>query len=1055
MFLFVSLAASAATQIGSLYYTLNSSNKTAEVVKSSGTQYSGSISIPSSVTYSGSTYTVTSVGSSAFSYCSGLTSVTIPNSVTSIGSYAFNDCSGLKKAEFSSLESLCTISYGNFLSNPLHYAHHLYVGGKEVSDLIIPSSVTSIKDYAFEGCSGLTSLTIPSSVTSIGEWAFLGCSGLTSLIIPSSVTSIKDYAFGNCSNLQNVYLCWNQPLKISSYVFNNTPINSATLYVPHGTFAKYTTADVWKKFRNITEYGDAINVGNVITYEATSKLNETNQITAGLHTSAFGGAHIRSHTFSNGTGIITFDTDITEIGYRAFFYCTSLTSITIPSSVTNIGEEAFDGCSGLTSISIPSAVTNIGYNAFEYCYGLTKAEFGSIESLCTISFVGYTANPLSYAKHLFINGKEVTNLVIPTTVTTIGENAFYGCSGLTSVAIPSSVTSIKYFAFRGCSGLKKVEFSSLESLISITYSGDSSNPLYYAKNLYLNGKEAKEIFIPKSITSIKRYAFSGYGGIAAVPMSLKSMAISAGISDNKLFVYDDFTSNLTSYIKGFECFEPTPNPDLIFTDLKPYITYKNIKFFLSDGNELPYAKNENGAYLVKGLPAGSNNRIKVTYTDGKGDNQSCEFSITTKAPEFSITTSVTQSTVTVKTVTAETDLTCTPTNPGIEYNYDKHNNLPAIINGLCPEQSVKLYPFAYYDGELYRGSYKEVKTSEVAPTVSSKGNITASSLEISGYYTKGDATITDEQFEVNGKVYKGNKIIATGLDPNTRYSVSYSLKANGKQYSGTRVFTTAALSMKTMQPKVISAGNVIVAAEANLDEAETNVGFEWRRTDWTDDFASNTGGAYMYSGQMEGYIRNLYTEKLWKYRPYYLSDNGMYYYGDWMGVDPTNTSYFEATVHTYSTIKIEGNTALVKGYALRGTDDIKVQGFVYWKRVSNAKTNNGRMLATSLPVDAKTVEASGQIMTATLSNLDYDSEYSYMAFVTTTEGETFYGEEQTFSIGSDITGIEPIYDNGDDSLYSSEVVGYYDLNGRRILEPQRGVNIVRYANGTSRKLFKK
>lgn len=925
--------------------TYKASEKLPETTSSSSsglhTNAFGDASI-SSHTFSNGTGTITfnkdvsRITDGAFYKCSGLTSITIPSSVMSIGFGVFYGCSGL-------------------------------------TSITIPSSVTSIGNYEFGGCCSLTNITIPSSVTTIGDDAFFGCSGLTSITIPSSVTSIGYHTFDGCSRLQQVHVGWNDPLQISSDVFGGTPINSATLYIPKGAFAKYATANIWKEFQNITEEGAAITADNTITYMASSKLTVTTSLySSGLHTNAFGDASICSHTFSNGTGTITFSKDITQIGKYAFYKCSGMTSVTIPSSVTSIGEYAFSGCSGLTNITIPSSVTSIGGNAFD-----------------------------------------------------------------------------------GCSGLTKAEFSCLESLISIAYSTNSSNPLYYAKNLYINGKEIREIIIPKSIGSISKYAFSGYSGIAAVPVSLKSMAISAGISNNKLFVYDDFKNNSISYIKGFECFEPTPNPDLIFTDLKPYITYNNIKFFLSDGNELPYTKNENGAYLVKGLPAGSNNRIKVTYTDGKGDNQSCEFSITTKAPKFSITTSVTQSTVTVKTVTAETDLTCTPTNPGIEYNYDKHNNLPAIINGLCPEQSVKLYPFAYYDGELYRGSYKEIKTSEVAPTVSSNVNITASSLEISGYYTKGDATITDEQFEVNGKVYKGNKIIATGLDPNTRYSVSYRLKANGKQYSGTRVFTTAALSMKTMQPKVISAGNVIVAAEANLDEAETNVGFEWRRTDWTDDFASNTGSAYMYGGQMEGYIRNLYTEKLWKYRPYYLSDNGMYYYGDWMGVDPTNTSYFEATVHTYSTIKIEGNTALVKGYALRGTDDIKVQGFVYWKRVSNTRTNNGRMFTASLPADAKTVEASGQIMTATLSNLDYDSEYSYMVFVTTTEGETFYGEEQTFSIGSDITGIEPIYDNGNESLNSTEVVGYYDLNGRRIPEPQRGVNIVRYANGTSRKLFKK
>ena len=118
---------------------------------------------------------------------------------------------------------------------------------------------------------------------------------------------------------------------------------------------------------------------------------------------------------------------------------------------------------------------------------------------------------------------------------------------------------------------------------------------------------------------------------------------------------------------------------------------------------------------------------------------------------------------------------------------------------------------------------------------------------------------------------------------------------------------TSNIVLKAQIPKVVFEGNVIVAAETNVDSTEENLGFEWRRTDWTDDFPSNTGIAYLYEGTMEGYIRNLNTDKLWKFRPYYLSDSGTYYYGDWMGLDPTNTSYFEPTVHTYAKIEVEGN----------------------------------------------------------------------------------------------------------------------------------------------------
>ena len=290
----------------------------------------------------------------AFDRCTSLTGITVPSSVTSIGSNAFRSCESLTKAEFASVEHLCGISFADPLANPLSYAHHLYIDGKEVKDLEIPEGVTSIENYAFNECPSLTSATIPSSVTSIGSEAFSSCTGLTSITLQEGVASIGSNAFRNCSGL---------------------------------------------------------------------------------------------------------------------------TSITIPLSVTSIGSNAFSGCTGLTSITIPSSVASIGSNAFRGCWGLTKAEFASIEHLCGISFADSYANPLSFAHHLYIDGEEVKELVIPEGVASIENYAFNECPSLTSVTIPSSVTSIGRFAFSGCSGIKSVSALSTippaadqESFDSDTYS---------------------------------------------------------------------------------------------------------------------------------------------------------------------------------------------------------------------------------------------------------------------------------------------------------------------------------------------------------------------------------------------------------------------------------------------------------------------------------------------------------------------------------------------------------------------------------------------------------
>ena len=296
------------------------------------------------------------------------------------------------------------------------------------------------------------------------------------------------------------------------------------------------------------------------------------------------------------------------------------------------------------------------------------------------------------------------------------------------------------------------------------------------------------------------------------------------------------------------------------------------------------------------------------------------------------------------------------------------------------------------------------------------------------------------------------KVLFTGLNPNTSYNnISLTLALEDISFTTNPISVkTKPLTLTTQQPKVISAGNVIVSAQSNLNDEETNVGFEWRRTDWTDDFASNSGTAYLYEGTMEGYIRNLYTEKLWKYRPYYQSDSGNRYYGDWVGIDPTNTSYFEPTVHTYAQITVNGNRAEVKGYAMRGTDRVTSQGFMCWKSSSSYSL---RKKAPSILSDAVTVEANGNVMTAVFENLDYEAQYCYVAFVKTEENETFFGEVQTFSTNVDPDGIREI-----ESLTPALSKGegdWYDLSGRKLDKPQNGINIIRYADGTSKKVLVK
>jgi hypothetical protein len=191
-----------------------------------------SVTIPNSVT---------SIGDCAFENCSGLTYVTIPNSLTSIGRDAFQYCGGLQKVIVEDIAAWCSISLGNMYANPLIYAEHLYKDkNTEIKELVIPNSVTSIGNFAFYNCRGLTSVTIPSSVTSIGNYAFQSCSRLTEVTIGNSVTSIGNYAFRDCGNLISIICNATTAPTIQSSTFRDIKING-TLTVLTGS----TGYDVW------------------------------------------------------------------------------------------------------------------------------------------------------------------------------------------------------------------------------------------------------------------------------------------------------------------------------------------------------------------------------------------------------------------------------------------------------------------------------------------------------------------------------------------------------------------------------------------------------------------------------------------------------------------------------------------------------------------------------------------------------------------------------------------------------------------------------------------
>ena len=455
--LLISLSANAYdAYIDGIYYNLNKDAKTAEVT-SGDNKYEGEVVIPETITNEGVSYSVTLIGDYAFRYCSGLTSVTIPNSVTSIGDNAFRGCSGLT-----------SVSIPNSVTAIEGFAFAECSG---LTSINIPNSVTSIGDGAFEDCSGLTSINIPNSVTSIGRNTFFGCSSLSSITIPNGVISIGIGAFSGCSGLTSVTLP-NSVTAIGESAFSGCS-SLTSITIPIGVTAIGESA-----FRGCRGL-DSITIPNSVT---------------SIGIGAFYGCI--------GLTSVSIPNSVNSIGDVAFYGCSGLTSVTIPNSVTSIGSDAFSGCSGLTSINIPNSVTSIGRKTFYGCSSLTSITIpNSVISIGDYAFSvcsGLTSivipnSVISIGYRAFEYCSGLTTVTIPNSVTSIGDNAFSDCSGLTSVTIPNSVTSIAYGAFDGCSGLTSVTIPN--SVVSI---GD------YA---FQECSGLTSVTIPNSVTSIGGCAF--------------------------------------------------------------------------------------------------------------------------------------------------------------------------------------------------------------------------------------------------------------------------------------------------------------------------------------------------------------------------------------------------------------------------------------------------------------------------------------------------------------------------------------------------------------------
>lgn len=703
---------------------------------------------------------------------------------------------------------------------------------------------------------------------------------------------------------------------------------------------------------------------------------------------------------------------LVSIGSYAFSGCSKLEHLVIPSTVDSIGNHAFNGCSALQQINIPQGIKKLadavlsgtGIKTLDIPSSVNDigmAAFSNCESLQSIKLPkGLTVLNAS----LFYGCKQLSDIQIPSTVKTIGYKAFCGCDSLQNIMFEDGVSDlvIEQYAFENCkninrlvitSGIKKTEYGAFNDAHINKLVITTTHPRSFYEYYLLSDNTIKTIYAPASDLSI-----------------IKKLKSSTLIPIDAIYVASDITIGSRSIV-----FKLVKNEEFSGLDELPVNTYPCVKI----GNKEIEA-DENGRYVHAGLAPDCEFTYTISAKDSQGENVGSAYSFTKKTASLfkSFTLNSGQTYVESSNIRLNVDPEMEqPDECRFVYGYDGYSYTKSCDLKYSDEvQSIKFTGF--WPSTIVYLNYQELKGGKVTYSkeyhiwmkdmgLSAEfGKITPTTYTMTGSrdMTYHDAEVVDEGWTLDRKTITqhGSTLHVTGCEPESYVNAGYAVMVkNGSEthlyYYPSKSMQLPALTLETVaEAKATSNTVALICATTNIDDEETNTGFEWRRYDAPDLVPSSKANCSVVDGVMTGALRNLSANTYYKFRPFYKAESGKTWYGEWSAFGTADAYvYFDPTVRTYAVVCHDENSATVSGFIIAGSDDIKEQGFEYWKR-DDAYTTAKHTTATTDDNTHQTVVATGQRMSAVLQNLEPSTTYIVRAYVTTEHGTT-YGEEQIFS----------------------------------------------------------